>query len=100
MRTLACLSAGDGFICISLNSSFCVMLGGAMQTMYSVTLCLKGADDDYLVQSQVSPFSTAVAFLSPGDLFGSQPDKVCKDCEYQRSWLSGDAADPVLTKKM
>ena len=48
-----------------------------MQAMYSVTLCLKGADDDYLVKSNVSLFSTAVASLSPGDLFGSQPKTVC-----------------------
>ena len=56
-----------------------MLFGGAMQDMYSVTPCLKGVDGDYLVQSNVSPFSTAVASLSPGDLFGSQPDKVCKD---------------------
>ena len=71
-----------------------------MQAMYSVTLCLKGADDDYLVKSNVSPFSTTVSSLSPGDLFDSQPESVCKDCEYQQPWLSGDAAGPVLTKKM
>ena len=50
-----------------------------MQAMYSVTLCLKGVDGDYLVQSNVSPFSTAVASLSPCDLFDFQPEKVCKD---------------------
>ena len=80
---------------------FCVMFCGAMQSMHWVTLCLKGVDGDYLVQSNVSPFSTAVTSLSPCDLFDSQPKKVCS----QGLWISpalafSDDADLSLTKNM